>query len=67
MMYERFSLYLTPAALVAMRDIMEKHRHEWTLDSHVNGELMCVWGELESRVQHLPNGIEKPEADWLGD
>ena len=66
MMYERFSIYVSPKTLIKLRDLLAKERPRWMADTHENGELLCLWGELESRVQHLPNGIEKSkEEDWL--
>lgn len=71
MMYERFSLYVCAETLVRMRDLFWSHRDEWLKDNVKNSELIQIANELEARVQHLPQGIEKPvkaeepTGDWL--
>lgn len=52
-MYERFSIHVSEKTLYKLRDLFAQHRKEWIEDQHENGELICLWGEFESRCQHL--------------
>lgn len=52
-MYERFNIYVSEKTLYKLRDLFASHRAEWVEDQHENGELICLWGEFESRCQHL--------------
>lgn len=52
-MYERFNIFVSEKTLYKLRDLFASHRKDWAEDIQENGELMCLWGELESRVQHL--------------
>lgn len=52
-MYERFNIYVSEKTLFKLRDLFASHRKDWLEDQHENGELICLWGEFESRVQHL--------------
>lgn len=52
-MYERFNIFVSEKTLYKLRDLFARHRKEWIEDQTENGELICLWGEFESRCQHL--------------
>lgn len=68
-MYEKFTLYVSPDTLIALRDILAGHLPVWSMSNKAEAGLIGVWGELESRVQHLPDGVcDVPsEENWLGE
>lgn len=53
MMYERFSIYVSEKTLFKLRDLFAREKVNWVEDTKEHGELVCLWGELESRCQHL--------------